>query len=172
MEAFEKQQARDRRRLDKSILDPVIVKNVNDIKRVIAEFDPNKNANHSPLPLSAVMEAENEGGKKVQYNVSATTRSKSKRELLLEGFDLIKTRVEKGIEIQNSTQDFEVNGKTFKPAKLQNNIDGVSWIDPLIKQWTGGARKELLIAWDIGDGYEYRYDIYAHSFTRAEQREG
>ncbi len=170
MEAFEKAAARDSLRLDKSILDPVVVKSLNDIKRVIAEYDPGKDKDQSSLPLSTILESSDDGGKMVKYSVKASTKSKSKRQIILEGLDLIKNRAEKLADEKDNIEEFEVNGKAFKPAKLHNNTSGMSWVDPLIKQWFGGKRKETYITWDIGDGYEYKYDIYAHSLSRIEQR--
>ncbi|MDB4490366.1 hypothetical protein N9045_02495 [bacterium] len=172
MEAFDKLQAREQQRLSKSILDPVVVNSMNDIKRVIAEFDPSNDKEHSPLPVSTVLESRQEDGKQVQYSVSANTKSKSKRQILLEGFDLIKNRQEMADTVKQTTEKFEVNGKPYKPAQLHSNTNGMSWIDPLITQWFGGKRDVMLITWDIGDGYEYRYDIYTHSLTRAKQCEG
>lgn len=169
MEAFEKAAARDQFRLDKSILEPVVVKSLNDIKRVISEFDPARQKQHGSLPLSTILESDDDGGNKVKYSVSASTTSKSRRQILVEGFDLLKNRQDNLESVGDSIEEFEVNGKNYKPAQLHNNTTGMSWVDPLIMQWLGGKRKEMLITWDIGDGYEYRYDIYAHSLTRIEQ---
>jgi len=164
MEALDKVHLRNQKKLNPDMLKPVEVRTLSDIKRVVSEFDPVLNPQRSEISLSAILEEVDEG-KKVQYQVSAQTKSKSKRDILVDGLSLIKSR-EDATELQTDGQPVEINGKQMRPAMLNSSIAGHSWVDPLISQWTGGVRKGTLITWDIGDNYEYRYDIFNHELTR------
>lgn len=166
MEALEKAHLRNEQRLDKNILKPVEVRTLNDIKRIISIFDPNKNEKSAEIPINTLLE-DVEDGKKVTYHVSAITKSKSKRDILIEGFESIERRQK--IDEVNDVEPIMVNGKEMKLATINSNTNSYSWVDPLIKQWTGGVRKGTLITWDIGDGYEYRYQIFTHNLTRIQK---
>ena len=146
-------------------MDPVEVHSLNDIKRIVAEFEPKRNARQIEIPLNTFLE-EVENGKKITYKVSAKTRSKSKREILIDGLNLIKERNKISKELHVAGEPIEIDGRIMRPAVLNSSTDGHSWVDPLIKQWTGGVRLGTLITWNLGDGYEYRYEIFTHSLTR------
>ena len=150
-------------RLSPESLKPVEIRSLNDIQGVLAQLNPINNAPTTSIPIETQLEAD-EDGKKVRYKVSATTKSKSKRDILIEGLDLIKRRIDASHDEQ--AEELEINGKTMRPATMRSNVDGISWVDPLIKQWTGGTRKGVLITWDLQDGYEYRYEIYSHRLTK------
>lgn len=149
-------------------LKPVEIYNVNDIQAVIAQLSPSNNFTASAIPIETMLEAA-EDGKKVTYKVTSETKSKSKRDILIEGLDLIKRRMESPVE--EDVEVLEINGKTMKPAAMRSNVEGLSWVDPLIKQWTGGVRKGTLITWDIKDGFEYRYEIHTHRLTRVRRKQ-
>lgn len=158
MDNMEKIRKRNAQRLDESVLDPVEVRSVSDIKRLIAEFDPAKEKHHDTISITANL-VDNE-----TYGVNADTKSRSKREILLEGMTIIKNRM----EARNSDVapiPIEVNGRLMEPAWIGNAEDAAMWIDPLLNQWLGATRKGLLICWDIGD-HEYRYKIFNHKLTR------
>jgi hypothetical protein len=163
MEALEQLRRRELLRYSPEILEPVVVNTVDDIKRVLATFDPAKNPQSSSVPISTVMEgADGDRGKR-QFAVSAETKSKSQRDILLEGLDLIKNRLE--IKDNLNGEAVDVGGKLMKPAKVHAATDGYSWVDPMIKHWFGGYREGIHICWDIG-GYQYRYEPYQHKLTR------
>lgn len=165
MEALEKALARESSAKARGNFDPVQVSSVTGIKQLVAEFDPNKNPRHPEKPLSARLEVQ-EGGKNQTYQVDTRTRSKSKREILLEGLDVIKKRIErKNVDVKPVL----INGHDVRPAAIGDGIAGHSWVDALIKQWLGGYRDGLLICWDLPDGYKYKYDIYEHKLTRVQR---
>ena len=137
---------------------------MNDIKNVVAEFDPVRNPRQADIPLSTTLEA-HEDGKKNVYQVSASTRSKSKRDMLIEGLTIIKNREAVAEELEQSGEIVEVDGKPMKPVVL-NNKTSRSWIDPLISQWTGGIREGIFIVWMLDDGYKYKYDVFLHKLTK------
>lgn len=171
MEAMDRLEARKALRLDpRQVLQPVEIRTYDDIKRVVAELDPRKNPQQVDIPISTTMVA-NEDNRDVTYRVEAHTRSKSKRDILLEGLNIIKVRLDSAVRIAELQEEVEVNGVVMKPAALGYKAEGTSWVDPLIRQWLGGYRDGILICWRL-DGWVYRYDIYQHRLTRIQVQDG
>lgn len=166
MEALDRLEARKALRIDPALATkPAEVNNFEDIKRVVAELDPRRNPRQADIPLKTTMVA-TEDNKNITYQVSATTRSKSKRDVLIDGLDVVKRRITSAEQIAELQETVEVNGVPMKPAPLGYKTEGASWVDPLIKQWLGGYRDGIMICWRLSDGYIYRYDIYQHKLTR------
>lgn len=157
--------SRESQRRGREILKPVEVHSVADIKRLVAALDPHLNPPQADIPLTADLTAP-DGGKSVIYRVETNTRSKSRRDMLVEGLTIIKKRVELSVKMQESGEPIEVNGVEMRPAQIGNGIKGNTWVDPLIRQWLGGFRDGTTICWDLNDGYIYRYDIFTHRLTR------
>lgn len=169
MEALDKEYERQRNRLDPNqVLKPTEVRTLGDIKRVVAELDPARNPVQVEIKLSADMVA-HEDNRNVVYRAAANTRSKSRRDMLIEGLTIIKNRAELGGKMLASEM-IEVNGVPMKPASIGNGVLGQNWVDPLIKHWLGGFRDEITICWDLNDGFIYRYDIFTHKLTRIEKK--
>ena len=161
-------QQRNSRRLSEDILEPVTVETIDDIRMILDELDPAKNIQQKEINISTTMMS-SEGGSNVKYNVNANTRSKSKRDMLVEGFEVLRKRME---TLDSHSQDIMpliINGKEVKPAELKSNTESHTWVDPLIKQWTGGQREGLFITWNLKDGYKYKYEIISHKFSRVKQ---
>lgn len=170
MEQLDKALERQRQRLSPKILDPVEVHSIQDIKRLVSELDPAKNPKQSEIPVGTVLNVVDEAsGRTLAYNVSATTQSKSKRDILVEGLDIIKNRIK--IEDENSNDIVvEVNGKPMKAPTIGVGSRSKTWVDPLIAQWLGGYRDGIYICWNLGDGFIYRYNIYEHKLVRVENK--
>ena len=151
-----KARERAKRRLDESILDPIEIRSVNDIKRALSEFDPSKNNTHKSVPIKADLDADQ------KYAVTADTTSRSKRDMLLEGFGIIKRQIKAQ---DNEIMPVNIDGIDMLPAITGDAAHTFSWIDPLIKQWLGGERKGLFVHWDINNE-QYKYDIYDHKLTK------
>ena len=166
MEQLDKALARQQQKLNPNILNPVEVHSIEDIKRLVAQLDPSANPRHSMVPIGATLTAQDNSGKSQTYSVSAPTRSKNKREMLIEGFDIIKTRIE--AEQTTNTLEVEVNGVAMKTPTLGTSSRSRTWIDPLIAQWLGGYRDGIYICWNLNDGFIYKYNIYEHKLTRTE----
>lgn len=171
MESLERARERQNKRLGQNILEPVEVRSINDIKRIVSEFDPAKNPEAEVVPLSTQLEVK-DGNKTSVYAVSADTKSKSKRDHLLEGLTMIQKRIDSENEIDKLTQATEINGRVVKPPKLGSGVDGHTWVDPLIRQWMGGSREGTIIYWDLEDGYRYKYDLFKHKLTRVVRETG
>jgi hypothetical protein len=167
MENLERARAREAKKISQSAaLEPVHIYSLNDIKRVVSDFDPKKNPESHDIELKTYLKDGDE-----TYEVRASTRSKSKRDMLIEGIDVIKRRIEVAEDIANGGEEVEINGKIMKPKPIGSGVEGRSWVDPLISQWTGGFRVGIHICWDL-DGSRYKYDIYEHVLTRVVQENG
>jgi len=167
MEALDKEWSRQQRRLDPDqVLKPAEVHTVADIKALVSKFDPAKDHAKPELPLSTQIVSKDVGSnqKPTIYQVSATTKSKSQRDMLLEGLELIKKRLE--MQANDDVEPVKVNGKVMQPISLGNGVEGYSWVDSLIKQWLGGYREGTNIYWDLSDGYKYEYNIFEHNLSR------
>jgi len=163
MEQLDRAKAREAQRLSKNILDPVVVRNVQDIKRVVAELDPKKNPQQENIEIATNLEFE---GK--TYEVRANTKSRSKRDMLVDGLSIIQNRIDAQKEFEDIGQPVEINGVAMRNIPVgSGGASGRSWVDPLISQWTGGYRDGINICWDL-DGFKYKYDIFEHKLTRVE----
>ena len=166
VEALDKEWNRQQNRLDPGkVLKPVEAHSMEDIKALVSQLDPAKNVVAPIIPLATQVSSNDVQGKPVVYNVSAQTKSKSKREMIIEGLDVIKKRMDASQEAAESGS-VEVNGVVMKSASLGNGISGQSWVDPLLKQWFGAYRVGVTICWDLSDGYRYEYNIYEHQLSR------
>lgn len=167
MEALDRLEARKALRLDpRQVLKPVEVSTFDDIKRLLAIFDPKRNSRQAEVKLRTTMQTVTDSNQEVQYRVEAPTRSKNQREILLDGLNIIKARANMAEQVADIQETVEVNGRLMQPAQLGYAISGASWVDPLIKQWLGGYRSGVLICWNLNDGYTYKYDIYDHKLVR------
>lgn len=164
-EALERAQARAAKRLRPQDLKPVEIRSVADIKTVLLELDPKTALDGPPITISTDLVGEDETGTRRTYRVSAPTRSKSKRTMLLEGMEVVKRHQSVRQSQLDRSQPIEINGRQVLPPMPP--IDSRNSIDPLIRQWLGGSREGLLVTWDLHDGYQYRYDIFEHKLTRA-----
>lgn len=166
MESLEKARERAYRRYSNDILDPVKINNLNDIKIVLTELDPNKNKQSDIVRVSADIEVKDNGATEL-HRVYSDTRSKSKRDQLVEGFELIRKRIESVDSVKNLTNNDGLVENGIKPisTRLLSNSDGVTWLDPLIRQWLGGYRSGMYVMWNISSG-TYKYDIFSHKLTR------
>jgi hypothetical protein len=168
MEALDRANARAAQRLDPNqVLKPVEVHSLADIKRLVAELDPRRNPPQLNIPLATTLDV-TEDNNPVKYRVEVNTRSKTKRDMLVEGLGIIKSRTELEDKLKTAGEAVEVNGVPMKPAQLGSGVEGRCWVDPLIRQWLGGYRDGTLICWNLQDGFTYRYDIFQHKLTRVE----
>jgi len=160
---------REAKRYSRDILDPVQVNSLPDIQRIVASFDPVRNPPRPTVIVRSNMlvnDVDSQIASPPQMSVTAESHSKSKRDLLIEGLDKLKKQIAVQEEIARRAEPVYVNGKPMMPAKIRSGEQAGAWVDPLIRQWTGGYRDGILICWDINDGYVYRYNIYEHRLTR------
>jgi len=123
----------------------VVVKTLSDIKQAIREFMPGDRPLHE---VNATVKAD---GKTWQLSAPAGA---SYREMLIEGFDVVKKR----LEVLEKARDTELG---IEPI----NINGHMWLDDLIVRRLGGVRDGLRVKWDISDGTFY-FDPYTGTLTK------
>jgi len=162
MEALDRAFERESRRTTNTPFDPPTVKTMNDIKRVLAEFDPHQSA-AQVVPVNAAVPV-GVDGRTTTFNLSTKTQSKSKRDLIIEGLQLVKKRIESA-DLVNSHETIEVNGVVMPSAKIGNGALGVTWVDQFIKRWMGAYRDGLMICWNL-DGIVYKYNIFEHKLVK------
>lgn len=141
--------ARNAKRLDSKIFSNKNPRTLDDLKRLLRELDPKLSQDQS-ITLNA--EIAEDG---VATDVKAVATIKSKRSMLLFGFDKIKS-------ITNSNKD-EVLEEFLSPVSI--DIGGLHWLDQLIQRWFGAVREGLTIVWHLKDG-TFKYDIYNHKLTK------
>jgi len=144
----------------------VIVRTVDDIKRVVSDFAPQARCNiHQPtVGLVTKMEGRDERDQPALFQVTAETQSKSRRDLLIEAFTIIRDRRIALEKAQMASQmPLTVNGRSMVPS-MPLADDMVHNVDSMIRMWFGGARRGERIVWQLSDGL-YQYDIFSHKVT-------
>ncbi len=168
MERFEQAMARqEQAKYREQMAQQPIVTSVNDIKRVIAMFDPSNRLN-KPIPntnIQAQLVGSTDDNRKATFNLSASSASKTERDIIMDGINALRRRKQLLDKVEAAQQPMTVNGVEMKSAPLINT-DGALGIDPIIRRATGGYRKGEAICWDLSDGYTYKYDIFQHKLTR------
>lgn len=164
MENLEKALTREHNRIKPEQIKRAYANNLNDIKLIIAEFDPARDISLKPVSVNATIDVVDDNLPK-SYSINSISRSLTKRERIINGLDIIKNRIAASEAIKQ-IDDVVVNGRTMRPSSITSSIDCVTDVDMLIRDWFGGYRDGVLICWDMSDGYKYRYDIYNHKLTR------
>jgi len=131
-----------------------MVNNVDDIKNTIKDFCPNNKGSISHK-ISNIFDISDENGSH-RHLVEANISSKTPRDIIIDGLDIIKNRTE-----NVAYSPVEINGKTVQPIKMLNSIKSRIWVDKLIESWFGGYRDGLLICWNLNNKI-YKYNIYTH----------
>lgn len=158
--------ARQAKRLGREILDPPQIRTADDIKRLLIDLDPRRTNTDAGKEIQTTLAAPDSDGKMQTYVVRASTRSQTKREMIIAALLAIKSKAEIGAKAETLHQATEVNGSVMRPADVGKVGNAMSWIDPLINKWFAAERRGLLLCWSLADGYEYRYDIFAHRLER------
>jgi len=144
-----------------------VVRTASDIKRVLAQLEPNSRLNikTDDVTLATNMIGTDANNRSQTYHVSAKTKTNSARDILIEGLNIIKQREETAQAVRDKRAVVAVDGKEMKspPVIAENNFSSV---DPIISRTLGGYRSSYFIQWDLADGFTYRYDIYSHRLTR------
>lgn len=152
---------REKRRLDPNILNPPAIRSLNDIRKLIDELNPARQKQDNSTEIRATVK--DEEGK--TSHLSTVTKSKTRREHLIEGMDVVKKQT--AVQELNG-EAIQINGRMVYPASIGKKGSGAYWIDPILKQWLNAYRDNLLICWDL-DGKTYQYDIYQHKLLVIEK---
>lgn len=152
---------REKRRLNPSILKPPVIRSLNDIRKLIDELNPARQKQDNSMEIRTTVKDE-EG--KIAH-LSTVTKSKTRREHLIEGMDIVK----KQIAVQEvNGEAIQINGRMVSPASIGKKGSGAYWVDPILKQWLNAYRDNLMICWDL-DNKIYQYDIYLHKLMVTEK---
>ena len=145
----------------------VDVKTLADIKRVIGQFEPHArlNAKLDDVVLSADMTGTDPTNKSQKFHVSATTKTNSLRDVIIEGLNVVKRREDTATKTVDKAIPVLVDGKEMKPPSLIAEHNFMA-IDPVITRTLGGYRHGHFVQWDLADGYTYRYDMFEHRLSR------
>jgi len=123
----------------------VTVNTLSDIKSAIQEFLPSST---TAPEVHSTIKAE---GK--TYKLSAPT-SCGYRDMLIEGFGIVKKR----LEAKNPSQNAELG---IDPV----SVDGHMWLDELIGRRLGGKRDGVRVRWDVVEGTFY-FDPFSGKLTK------
>lgn len=146
---------------DKNI-QSVKINSLADIQRVLSEFSPSSSSS-KPLPsvkISPRISTTNSEDQQIVVRVDADTVPKSKRQILLEGFEVLRKKKDQIQKCADSMLPILVNGKDMVPQFPLQDSSRLP-IDPLIGQWLGGYREGEFIYWSLPTG-KYKYDIFSH----------
>jgi hypothetical protein len=148
------------------------VRTIADIKRVLKELDPSNkvNAPQSNTPIVTQMNGNDDKDRPVVFQVTANSTSKTHRDIIRDGIDVIRQRRLTAERFGHEKQEEPVivNGRPMTPPPLLN-LESALGVDPIIERVTGGYRTGELICWDLADGFTYKYNIFEHRLTRAER---
>lgn len=135
--------------MDKTI-EPTIVTSLADIQNVIVKYRLNDAPGQDSTISTEIVE--NIDGVEQKSSLKAEVKSYNYRKLIIEGFDIIKNRMQFLEKCQN---------RTLVPL----TIDGHMWVDDIIEKIVGGKRDGLSIIWDTRDGV-FRWDPYTTKLTK------
>lgn len=150
--------------------EPPEINTVNDIRRVLAVLDPGIRSNKTSDDISISTELTGSDGRKsTNFQVETKTSSKSYRQILLEGFQIVRQRLEMMEKLETREKAvIEVNGKPMTPPPVVS-CEGRHAMDSIIERLLGGYRSGQYVCWDLADGYTYRYEIFQHRLTRVKR---
>jgi hypothetical protein len=146
------------------------IRTVNDIRRVLAILDPGIRTNKldDKVLISTEMIG-SDGRKPSNFRVETTTSSKSYRQILVDGFQVIQQRLDTMEKLSTREKSLvEVNGKPMIPPPVVN-CDGRLAMDSIIERLLGGYRSGRHVCWDLADGYTYKYEIFQHRLTKVKK---
>ena len=175
MESIQRAMARQNKtKQSAEAFEPPVINAANDIKRVLAQLDPSRRQNqpHDGVQVLADLTG-SDGRKSTNFQVHTTTLSKSYRQILLDGFQVVKQRTETAEQLvhEETVHAIEVDGKAMVPPAVVNT-EGRYAMDSIIERLLGGYRDGRFVCWNLSDGYTYRYEIFQHRLTRVLRNAG
>lgn len=153
-EAARRQKAEENKRkfnLDrKSRFKPPVVRDINDIKRILHDLGTGMPGSN----ISAVVDIVDDDGKSAKVKVASTSPNKTRYAMIRDGLAIFKNRS----DVNKADSELVINKKKMKQPAIMGNPTH-SWIDSVIERWTGGKRSGFLIMWEIGSR-KYYFDIF------------
>lgn len=146
----------------KKEIEPITVESLADIRKIIAPFLEAAEAKGETIEIRTEINWTDEKHQTRQGWTSMKTQDQNSYQILIEGFDLIKTRMEmmhKATQLADATdEDDELLPERIKWSLLDIDKQYFS-IDTFIKNSLGGKRKGLRIRWEVPEG-AYEFDPY------------
>lgn len=121
-----------------------------DAKSIIIDSAGTDLADQGPEP-SFIFEG------KIQINQESS--QPTVRRTLLDGFEMVKRRLQLDIELKARRVDEELYGG-FLPPKAPSAAGNITWLDSFIERRLGGKRDGLTIIWELSEG-KYRMDPWS-----------
>lgn len=150
------------------------INTVDDIRRVLAQLDPGTRLNQPQDDVELVTELiGSDGRKSTKFEVRTSTSSRSYRQILLEGFQIVKQRLEAAAKLaaEETAHTIEVGDRAMTPPPVVNTTGPLA-MDAVIERLLGGYRNGQYVCWDLADGFTYRYEIFQHRLTRVRRDAG
>ena len=138
---------------NKKIERQITVRTLEDIQSAIIPFVKEKKG--SDIELTAEMSWTDDKGNRQKGIVSAKNRDLTTKQILIEGFELVKKRMDLAAKMKEQSEmddeDDDLLPDRFR-WELFDPDSQVMHVDKLIKQELDGKRKGLRIRWDLEDG--------------------
>ena len=138
--------------MKKKIRPDITVSDLDGVKRAILPFTMEQH--NKDIDISAQLEW-TEDGKKRKGFVKAISRDLTAKQLLVEGFFLVKTRMELAGKMKEAAE-LEDDDEDLLPERLKWELFDIDsqyfHVDALIRRELGGFRKGLRVRWDIKEG--------------------
>ena len=97
--------------LNRQRFEPPVIRTVSDIRRVLAQLEPNSRLNVKPddVMLAVNMTGTNIDSRSQTFHVSAKTKTNSVRDILINGINVVKQREEVATQIKEKRASVAVN---------------------------------------------------------------
>lgn len=135
-------------------LEPVEVRTLLDIKRVIAPFL--KAQNSGDVSFKVDLKYVDDKGKKREESVDCNTIAVSMKQMLIDGFKNVKIRTKALVEAKKLCEE-----DIYAPDLGKIDIDKIriAGLDDMIKERLGGYRKGMRVRWKVKEG-TFEYDPF------------
>jgi hypothetical protein len=141
----------------------VVVKDLIQLKMVMKPF---MSADGKEVELTTEM-TWHEDNKSIKTNVMAKSRELSPRQVLLDGFELIKKRMDLAEQAKNDVDDDD----DLLPERIKWDLFDINsqkfHVDMFIEQRLDGKRNGLRIEWNITEGV-FQYDPFENKLYKVE----
>ena len=146
----------------------ITVRTLDDLKTVISPYLDNVATGSTQV--SAKMEWVDDDGNSRETTATADSRDITSKRILIEGFDLVKVRMELAAKAKEQAES-EEDDEDLLPERLKwgfFDLDSQYFhVDKLIKQEFDGERKGLRIRWELEEG-NYEYDPYIRKLFKVD----
>ena len=138
----------------------IVVRTLDDLKAIISPYL--ETVSMGSTKVSAKMEWVDDDGKSRETTATADSRDITSKRIMIEGFDLVKVRMELAAKAKEQAEQDE-DDEDLLPERLKWGLfdpdSQYFHVDKLIKQEFDGKRKGLRVRWELEEG-NFEYDPY------------